>query len=159
MPSGLQNNIQDIFLKIHVPSLRAISRKMFHVRLLSVWHKNLYGCELLTLNEKLLVSSFVAIKKKIETSLAQCSSSLSGKTSLCFTYLTSGVLYWHWIRMDPQRTIIVYQPYLVNFYKVLDIWSLHPEFFFFGTSNLRKILFGKTKQLQCVNFFLFPRTG
>ena len=59
MPSGLQNNIPDIFLKINVPSLTVISRKMFHVRLLSVRHKNLYGCELLTLNEKLLVSSFI----------------------------------------------------------------------------------------------------
>ena len=36
MPSGLQNNIPDIFLKINVPRLTVISRKMPHVRLLSV---------------------------------------------------------------------------------------------------------------------------
>ena len=36
MPSGLQNNIPDIFPKLNVPSLTVISRKMSHVRLLSV---------------------------------------------------------------------------------------------------------------------------
>ena len=60
-------------------------------------------------------------------------------SSADFTYLTSGLLFWHWIRMHPQRTIILYQPYLVYFNEVLDVWSIHLEFFLF-TSNLKKYL-------------------